>query len=230
MKLYGIFGAGGFGREVMPLAEMMLKMQLANSTYELVFIDKENTGSRVNNHLIMSIDDFFAYRATEKFFNISIANHEIRRKIAELMIKEGCKSFRINALNSVELVNNKVGEGAIFCPFTTLTANAKIGKFFHANIYSYIAHDCIIGDYVTFGPNVHCNGNIIIEDNVYVGTGVIMRQGTPNKPLIIGKGATLGMGAVVTKSVLPYEVVVGNPARLLKHNTVDSRDQTTTSS
>ena len=36
-----------------------------------------------------------------------------------------------------------------------------------------------------------CNGNVIIEDDVYVGTGSIIKQGKPGRPLVIGKGAKL---------------------------------------
>ncbi len=69
---------------------------------------------------------------------------------------------------------------------------------FHANLYSYVAHDWVIGDFVTFAPGVKCNGNIIIEDHAYIGTG-----------------AVVGMGAVVTKDVPAGATVVGNPARVM---------------
>lgn len=74
----------------------------------------------------------------------------------------------------------------------------------------------MIGDFVTFAPSVHCNGGIIIEDYAYIGTGAMIKQGTEDKPIIIGKGAVVGMGAVVTKSVEPYATVIGNPAAPLK--------------
>lgn len=44
----------------------------------------------------------------------------------------------------------------------------------------------------------------------------MIKQGTPEKPLVIGKGAIVGMGAVVTKSVAAGTTVVGNPARILE--------------
>ena len=110
----------------------------------------------------------------------------------------------------------ETGEGLIACDNVIFTSNIKIGKYFHANIYSYVAHDCVIGDYVTFAPRVSCNGNVHIEDHSYIGTGAIIRQGTPNKPIVIGKGAVVGMGAVVTKDVAAGTTVVGNPARVLK--------------
>lgn len=135
------------------------------------------------------------------------------------MIGEGIEPFTVRDLSSQELDEDIIGSGAILCPYTIVTSNAKIGRFFHCNIYSYIAHDCVIGDFVTFAPDVHCNGNVIIEDHVYIGTGAMIKQGSSDKPLIIGKGATVGMGAVVTKSIAPNITVVGNPAvELIKTN------------
>jgi acetyltransferase-like isoleucine patch superfamily enzyme len=55
-----------------------------------------------------------------------------------------------------------------------------------------------------------------VGDGAYIGTGAVLRQGTPDKPLVIGEGAVVGMGAVVTKDVAPRATVVGNPARLLE--------------
>lgn len=218
MKLFGIVGVGGFGREIMPLAVTMLQTTLLDLPYQLVFIDKKTDVREVNGHLVMSFEEFHAHASTEKYFNIAVASYEVRQRIANDMQLSGAQPFAIISVNSLQLSHNIIAEGAILCAYTTITANAKIGKFFHANIYSYVAHDCIIGDYVTFAPNVHCNGSVIIEDFVYAGTGVIIKQGTPEKPIIIGKGAVLGMGAVVTKSVAPFEVVVGNPARPLVKN------------
>ena len=109
----------------------------------------------------------------------------------------------------------KIGEGAILTAFVTLTSNIRIGRYFQANIYSYVAHDCVIGDFVTFAPCVRCNGNVHIEDHAYIGTGAIIKQGNPGRPIRIGRGAVVGMGAVVTKDVPAGLTVVGNPARPL---------------
>ena len=68
----------------------------------------------------------------------------------------------------------------------------------------------------TFAPAVKCNGNVHIGDHAYIGTGAILKQGTPDKPLRIGAGAVVGMGAVVTKDVPDGVTVIGNPARPLE--------------
>ncbi|WP_367947237.1 DapH/DapD/GlmU-related protein [Sphingopyxis sp. BSNA05] len=102
------------------------------------------------------------------------------------------------------------GAGACLSPFVTLTSNITIGRCFHANLYSYVEHDCVVGDYVTFAPGAKANGNVTIGDHAYIGAGAILRQG-----ISIGAGATVGMGAVVTRDVAAGQTVVGNPARPL---------------
>ncbi len=132
------------------------------------------------------------------------------------MIADGIKLWSIQADNTIIMDNVEISEGAALSPFVSITSNIKIGKCFHANLYSYVEHDCVIGDYVTFAPGVKCNGNIHIEDHAYIGAGAVIKQGTLDNPLIIGKGAIVGMGAVVTKSVPAGVTVVGNPARILE--------------
>lgn len=211
--VYAIVGAGGFGREVMPVALEMLSTRGAVD-FELVFVDDHPKASTVNGHRVMTPAEFLG--GGERHFNIAIADYRIRERIATEFIAAGANPFQIRAANHVCMSANTVGDGAILCPFTTITSNATIGRFFHANIYSYVAHDCRIGDFVTFAPSVHCNGRVTIEDYAYVGTGAVIKQGTDDKPMVIGKGAVIGMGAVVTKSVPPYTTVVGNPAAPLE--------------
>jgi acetyltransferase-like isoleucine patch superfamily enzyme len=43
----------------------------------------------------------------------------------------------------------------------------------------------------------------------------MLREGSPDKPLRIGAGAIVGMGAVVTKDVPDGATVIGNPARIM---------------
>ena len=149
----------------------------------------------------------------ERYFNLAIADAALRRKLAELACGPGAIAQTLIAPNATIYDENQIGEGAVICANTVITSNARIGRFFHLNIFSYVAHDCEIGDFVTFAPNVCCNGNVVIEDGAYIGTGAILRQGKPGQPLRIGAGAVVGMGAVVTQDVAAGVTVVGCPAR-----------------
>ena len=209
----GVYGASGFGKEVMPLARQQYPTL---EKQQFVFIDDSGAGTSLNGYQVLSYEDFLKYPDQKKAVTIAIANSQVREKLVKRLTEDQIQHLNIHASNTVILDEVQIGEGGLLCPFTCLTSNIKIGKFFHANIYSYVAHDCVIGDYVTFAPGVKCNGNIHIEDHAYIGTGAVIKQGTPDKPLVIGKGAVVGMGAVVTKSVPPGVTVIGNPARILE--------------
>lgn len=212
--LYGVYGASGFGREVMPLARAQISAT-DTSLDRLVFIDDKPRPEPLNGHCVYSYAEFLAIPASERHVVIAIANSVVRESIAERLEQDGVTPWTVAATNVVVMDDVQIGEGAALSPFVTLTSNIRIGRHFHANLYSYVAHDCIIGDFVTFAPSVKCSGNVVIEDHAYIGTGAVIKQGRPGTPLVIGQGAVVGMGAVVTKSVPPNVTVVGNPARPL---------------
>lgn len=198
MKL-AIYGPGGFGRELVQSA-----LDAAGRSGQVVFVsdDPAEVGRTVCGLPVIGPDQLDCPAV------IAVGDPAVRRRIADRVI-----AGDLAAPTHRRGPDVIVGEGSVFCDFTVVTASARIGRHFQCNIYSYVAHDCVIGDFVTFAPNVCCNGNVHIEDDVYVGTGAILRQGAAGKPLRIGKGAVIGMGAVVTKDVPPGVTVIGNPAK-----------------
>ena len=215
MKRFAIFGASGFGREVLPVARQQLE-QTETQDWDLMFVDDHPPAPQINGYKVLSYADWLALPANSRHISLAIANSQIREKLATRCVSDGIHFFSIRATNSLVMDDVQLGTGTILCPFVTLTSNIRIGQQFHANIYSYVAHDCVIGDFVTFAPGVHCNGNVHIEDHAYIGTGAILRQGKPGEPLVIGRGAVVGMGAVVTRNVEPGTTVIGNPARVME--------------
>lgn len=213
MQHYAVFGASGFGREVMPIVRAQLER--AAQPYTLVFVDDKPCASALNGLPVLRYAQWLDQPAARRQVCIAVANGAIRQSLAERCQADGVGFFDVRAENVVQMDDVSLQEGAILSPFVTLTSNIRIGTHFHANLYSYVAHDCVIGDFVTFAPGVKCNGNVVVEDHAYIGTGAILRQGKPGAPLVIGAGATVGMGAVVTKDVAPGVTVVGNPARPL---------------
>lgn len=212
--LYGVYGAAGFGREIMPVLRTGLYMKGADAG-RIVFIDDGDVGREINTHRVVKLGEFCDMAASSRHVAIAISDSRIREKLWHSCRVRSIQPLSIRAENAVVMDGVVIGPGAILAPFTTLTSNIRIGQGFHANIYSYVAHDCVVGDFVTLAPKVCCNGNVLIEDHAYIGTGAIIKQGSPGNPLVIGRGAVVGMGAVVTRSVPPGVTVVGNPARPL---------------
>lgn len=203
-----------FATFFMPLAREQLDIP-GLSADRLIFVDDVPEANTLNGHRVLTYDEFLAVEASDRFVALAIANSAIRATLAAKCDDDGVRPWPVRALNSVVMDSVRIGDGVILSSFVTLTSNIRIGRYFHANRYSYVSHDCDIGDFVTFAPGVHCNGNVIVEDHAYIGTGAILRNGQPHKPLVIGRGAIVGMGSVVTKDVPAGVTVVGNPARPL---------------
>jgi sugar O-acyltransferase (sialic acid O-acetyltransferase NeuD family) len=218
LKRFAIFGVSGCGRGVLPLVRQQLQADLASGAADLVFVDDQPSVPVVNGQRVMTYAQWLEEPASSRHINVAIANSQVRQKLAVRCAADGVQFYEARASNVVQLDDVQLGEGAVLCPFVTLTSNVRIGQHFHANLYSYVEHDCVIGDFVTFAPGVMCNGNVHVEDHAYIGAGAVIKQGLPGQPLVIGRGAVVGMGAVVTKSVPAGVTVAGNPARLLVKN------------
>jgi len=116
--------------------------------------------------------------------------------------------------------------------------NIEIGDNFICN-YNCVILDVapiLIGNNVQIAPNVTISAAghpvhpetrstqyeygkaISIEDDVWLGAGVIINPG-----VTIGTGAVIGAGSVVTKNIPPMVVAVGNPCRVLRRITEEDR-------
>ena len=210
---YAIYSCEGFAREVIP----SLRRQAGNDV-DVVFVDDDQAkiGQVVHGCKVISFEQLCSREHRDRRISVAVADCQARYRLVEKCHSEGFEFFSIVDSSHLRFENVEVGEGAIFCANTMTTGDAVIGRHFHCNIYSYVAHDCRIGDFVTFAPRVNCNGRIEVDDFAYIGTGAVLRQGEHNNKLRIGRGAIVGMGAVVLKDVGDGEVVAGNPARVIR--------------
>lgn len=203
-QLIGVYGASGCGRGIMPL------VRAQNPASKLVFIDDGKAPGRVNGHDVIAWSGFLERDATEKAISIAISASRTRHILAAKCAESDLVLIEARAASVVQMDEVHIGDGACLSPFVTLTSNIRIGRCFHANLYAYVEHDCVIGDFVTLAPGAKVNGNVTIGDHAYIGSGAILRQG-----VTIGAEAVVGMGAVVTRDVPPGVTVVGNPAKPL---------------
>jgi len=210
---YAIYSCGGFAREVLP---SLRRMNEGNADIVFVEDDSSKVGVEVSGCEVIGFDDLCTPEHQDRLVSVAVAESTIRRKLVDRCKEAGRHFAEIRDATHSRFDNITIGEGAILCANTVLTSDVEIGCHFHCNIYSYVAHDCRIGDFVTFAPRVSCNGHVVIGDGAYIGTGAILKQGSNSKPLRIGDGAVVGMGAVVLNNVEDGAVVVGNPARILR--------------
>ena len=128
-----------------------------------------------------------------------------------------------------ELFGERLGEGSFLrAPLAGVAFDKiRIGKnvFINSNLLTMARGGITIGDNVQIAANVQIITNnhdlydrmiltckpVVIEDGAWIGAGATIMPG-----VTIGKYAVVGSAAVVTHDVGDYEVVVGNPARVLK--------------
>jgi UDP-2-acetamido-3-amino-2,3-dideoxy-glucuronate N-acetyltransferase len=146
-----------------------------------------------------------------------------------------------------------VGAGTRIWAYAHVLAGAHIGADCNICDHVFIENDVTVGDRVTVKCGVQLWDGLRIEDDVFIGPNAtfsndrfprskhypeqflqthiecaasIGANATILPGLRIGRHAMVGAGAVVTRSVPPYAVVVGNPARIVGY--VDSAAQTDT--
>jgi len=217
-----IFGCGGYGREVMDMTlRHMAQLAANNIRVQAEFlVDQEGSippNRLVNGLTVRHIREVMGDKTRSMDgYVVAVGDPAARKKIVET-IEKACIELgnpgrlqpdRVKSPTAVASDDSQAGPGSILSDFALISPNASIGTHFHANIYSYVAHDCVVGNYVTLAPKAAVNGNVRIGDGVYIGTGAVIKPGVS-----IGNGAVIGMGAMVLRDVEDGEIVVGNPAK-----------------
>jgi sugar O-acyltransferase (sialic acid O-acetyltransferase NeuD family) len=90
--------------------------------------------------------------------------------------------------------------GSIIGPFAT------VGDYTIINSGANVDHDCKIGRMCHLAPHAALAGEVVIENNVFVGTNA-----TVLPRVSIGADSVIGAGAVVIKNVHTGSVIIGNP-------------------
>ena len=135
----------------------------------------------------------------------------------------------------------EIGSGTKIWHFSHIMSNSKIGKKCNLGQNVVVSPNVVLGENVKVQNNVSIYSGVICEDDVFLGPSMvftnvinprsaIIRRDEYKKTLVkkgasiganativcgnnIGEYAFIGAGAVVTKEVLPYALVVGNPSK-----------------
>ena len=90
------------------------------------------------------------------------------------------------------------------------------GNHNHQNVTAYDRTHLDINVPREYLPPVEGDCEINIGNDVWIGRGCFLKSANPDKPLIIGDGAVIASDSVVVRSVPPYAIVGGNPAKIIK--------------
>lgn len=146
------------------------------------------------------------------FLNLITGSTILRYETSKALADKGLK-FENLIHPSVDLTMTKVGIGNYIQENVILQGECEIGNNSAINAGSIIAHETILGNSVFIAPGVTICGIVKIGDGTLIGANATVQ---PRKT--IGKWCTIGSGAVITKDIPDYAVVVGNPGRIIRYN------------
>lgn len=142
-----------------------------------------------------------------------------------------------------DVKSDAIGEGSRVWQFVVIMKGARIGRNCNICAHTLIEGDVVLGDNVTVKSGVYLWDGTRIADDVFIGpnatftndamprskvypaqfNGITLERGasiganaTLLPGVVVGEYAMVGAGAVVTKDVPPYAVVVGNPAKIIR--------------
>ena len=144
------------------------------------------------------------------FVNMITGSTRTRYETSLYLARRGCR-FTNLIHPTVDLTMTTMGVGNYIQEAVIVQAGVRIGSNSSIHIGSLLGHESTVGNSVFIAHGCSVSGSVQIGDGVFMGT-----HATVLPRLTIGRWATIGAAAVVTRNVPEYAVVVGNPARVIK--------------
>lgn len=203
-----IYGAGGFGREMALMVELM---NARRNEWNLVgfFDDGKQQGELVDDLPVLGGIDDINQRSKPLALVMALADSAVRRNVVG-KIKNVLIDFpvMIHPTSLAGSSKNKFGKGTLITGGCILTVGIELGEFVIINGMSTVGHDVRMGNYSSVMPGCNISGGVTIGEGSLVGTGAQILQ-----YLSIGDNCKIGAGAVVTKPIESGKTFVGVPAK-----------------
>ena len=207
IKKIAIIGAGGFGREVKWLIDCINATQ--QQWYFCGYYDDDLSDRKnIKSDLLLGNIDSLNTIQEPLAVAIAIGNPNIKQQIVERLYNKNLYFPVLIHPNCLIGNNVTIGDGTIICASNILTTDIVIKNFVTINLACTVGHDSVIANYCSIMPSVNISGEVLMHQNVYVGTGAkIINQ------INIGSHSIIGAGAVVIKNIPQNSTAVGIPAK-----------------
>ena len=202
-----IYGASGHAKVVIDILN-----SLKSHSLDFIIDDnpeiKELLGYKVAHELT---DEMMKGQKTV----LAIGNNRIRFKLANKLKQVYCSAL----IHSSAIISDSISieEGTVVMASAVINADTSIGKHCIINSGAVIEHDVNLEDFVHISPGATITGNVSVGEGTQIGAGATVIPGVK-----IGKWATIGAGAVIIENIPDFAVVVGNPGKIIKYNSVEN--------
>lgn len=214
IKQIVLIGAGGFGREVASIIEVLNKCK---PTYDLLgFLDdgsQYHEGMIINGYPWLGDHNWIVEHKDEVVCTCCIGNPKIKKMVQEELTGKGVIFETIIAYSGFGYIGpyTEIGAGCVLYGGVTIAVNCKIGNGVVMNQMVNVGHDCVIGDYTTIMPFTGISGFCKIGNEVNIGGHAFIVPGRK-----VGDSATIAAGSIVFGNVKAGTTVLGNPAKRMR--------------
>ena len=206
MKVLAIFGAGGQGGETLELARTINNID--EKWEEIIFINNGESAPDNQGCKVMGLEDAVS-KYGDKFEGIiAIGEPALRIKIVGDFEKYNIPAVTLISPDVHVPASTTIGEGCCIYSGVYLSSNTTIGNHVSISPNAVIGHDVIIKDNVSIGLLAGICGMVTLEEGVYIGPGVMIKES-----ITMGPNSVAAIGSVVFRDVSEGEMVLGNPAR-----------------
>lgn len=212
MKDLAIYGAGGFGREIACLVNII---NAEKPTFNFIgFFDDGRLKGEMNEYgkVLGGIEVLNNWNRPLSIV-IAIGNPHIVEKIVS-NINNTLIEFPNLISPDVKYLDQKtcsMGVGNVICTGCLFSCNTQIGNFNQFNGFITVGHDVIIGDFNSMMPGVRISGEVTIGNRNFWGfnSGIIQQK-------TVGNDVTIGAGAILLRKPKDGCTYVGIPASMVK--------------
>lgn len=201
-----ILGAGGHGKVVAEIAELM------NKWNEIAFLDDNKDLKEVNG--IPVIGQLNECKKMIGYYDsafVAVGDNILRLMLINKLQEIGYKVPVLRHPFTSVSKNTVIYEGTVIIAGTVINTNTKIGKGCIINTSSSVDHDCELEDGVHISPGVHIGGTTNIGEYTWVCIGSSISNN-----INIGTNNIIAAGSAVTRDIENYKLVGGIPARVIK--------------
>ena len=212
MKDIALFGAGGFGREVACLINMINKVK---PTWNLIgfFDDGKPIGEDVTYGKVLGGIEELNQWKSELAVAVSVATPETLKRIIDKISNPLVYFPNLIAPDVVFFDENqtKIGKGNIITSRCLFSTNVSLGDFNLFNCAVLVGHDTSLGNCNVIMSSVNISGGIEIGDENFFGVQSVLLQ-----YIKVGNNTRVGANSVVIRNTKDDNLYVGNPAVKMK--------------
>lgn len=202
-----IISAGKFAREI--LNWTLDAIQAGQGWRVKGFLDDRPQALQGYNYdtPILGPAESYAPRESDRFL-CAIGDPATRRKYSEAMLAKGGRFATLVHPSAGVGRNVELAPAVMIAPGAILTADLRVETGSYVGAQTVCSHDNVIGPWCQVSGSCGLGGGVVLEEQCFIGMGAMLIPGVR-----IGRGAHVGAGSVVLKSVRAGARVFGSPAR-----------------